>query len=63
MEPLFNYGDRVKDSITSYSGYVTAMCDFFGKRENEYCVESLDKEGSPKAIWIIGSRLIKIERG
>jgi hypothetical protein len=54
----FNLGETVKDINTSYSGKITARCEYITDRRS-YLVENIDNTGRPIEWWIEEERLIK----
>ena len=53
----FYYNEFVEDIITGYVGKVTAVCDYFGRRNRQYLVESIDDTGRPIEQWTEEDRL------
>ena len=51
------YKYLVCDTLTGYSGRVTAKCSYYWKRPKQYLVETNDATGKPVAQWIEESRL------
>ena len=57
-----SYGEAVQDSLTGYSGKITAYCHYYGKFPDQYLVESIDSAGRPVERWIPMERLEILHR-
>ena len=53
---MFKYGERVTDTVTGYTGKVTARCEYYGRRAPQYLVESMGNSGHSEE-WIDEYRL------
>ena len=54
----FEMNDEVRDTITGFTGVVTARCQY-ATEENYYRVEWVDKNGKPVEVWFSGTRLAR----
>ena len=55
----YGFGDKVKDRVTNYVGYITAVC-IYDSGEIQYRVEGMDTTGRPIADWIDEYRLEEV---
>lgn len=53
----FNLRDKVQDTVTGYTGTVTARAEYHGDI-SRYLVESVDTTGRPIQEWISEDRLV-----
>lgn len=58
---MFEYGAKVKDVVTGYSGKVTSYWYTYGFNEDKYFVESIDETGRPIEQWVDANRLVEME--
>lgn len=58
---MFEYGAKVGDRVTGYSGKVTSYWYTYGKTEDKYMVESIDETGRPIEQWVDANRLVEME--
>jgi len=47
---MFELGMKARDTVTGYSGTVTAKCEYLGA-EARICLERVDKDGDLKEQW------------
>ena len=58
---MFRYGEIVRDTITGYTGKVTARCDYFGRRPAQFLVETFRLD-SHMGEWFDENRLEPSEK-
>lgn len=59
----FNFNDMVVDIITGYVGKVTAVCEYFDRKQRQYLVETVDDTGRPVEQWDDEDRLERVQEG
>lgn len=52
MAKELKYGTKVKDTLTSYKGKVTAIATYFDHCPDRVLVEGLDSTGRPCEWWV-----------
>lgn len=60
-ETRFTFGDTVADTVTGYTGKVTAYAKY-EDGDTSYRVEAIDITGRPCAEWIQQYRLEAVEK-
>ena len=60
MEAKFNLKDFVKETITGFTGTITAIA-FYEDREPMYLIESIDTTNRPIECWYGESRIELLE--
>ena len=58
---MYQYGDKVCDTLTGYEGRITAICSYYGTKPDQYLVENIDATGRPIDWWIEDERLEKVK--
>ena len=55
----FEMKARVVDTLTNYSGTITARAEF-NEHPNKYLVEAIDSTGRPIEWWVDENRLVDL---
>lgn len=53
----FKLGDKVKDTVTGFTGTVAAKCEYLQEPEPAYGVETLTTDGQHAREWFGEARL------
>lgn len=61
MEGTIGYRTKVKDTVTGYTGEITAVSYYFDRRPRAFLVEGIDDTGRPIEQWVDEHRIELIE--